>query len=111
MTREDLLAKFGLQEKTVFIDSIGDNVKIKKLTISQREEVNEILFGDAKIQTGRKKMEVGIANYNKAAKLGVSFGLVEPKLTLSDIDKMSDDVSNFINEVFNAIQEFDEPKK
>jgi len=111
MKREDLLARFGLQEKTVFINSIQSEVKIRKLNLIQREEVNDILFSNTKFLTGMKKVQVPMLDLSKAAKVGVSYGLVEPVLTLNDIEKFSEDSNDFIMEVFNAIQEFDEPKK
>lgn len=111
LDKDALLEKFTSQTKTVHIEAVGDEVKIKKLTIAQRQEVNDILFGNAVIQKTGKNVEVGITNYNKAAKVAVSYGLVEPKLTLRDIEKLDDTAADFINEVFNALQEFDEPKK
>lgn len=111
LDKESLLDKFTSQTKTVMIESVSDEVKIKKLTIAQRSEVNEVLFGEAKIQKAGKNIEVGVTNYNKAAKIAVSYGLIEPKLTLREIEKLDDTAEGFINEVFNALQEFDEPKK
>lgn len=110
LNKDALLDKFTSQTKVVLIDSVDDEVKIKKLTIAQRQEVNDVLFGDEKIGKAGK-VDVGITNYNKAAKLAVSYGLVEPKLSIRDIEKLDDSANDFINEVFNAIQEFDEPKK
>ena len=111
LDKEAMQEKFALQTKTVQIEAIGDEVKIKKLTIAQRQEVSDLLFGDAKIAQSGKPMEIEVARYNKAAKLAVSHGLIEPKLTMREIEKLSEDANDFINEVFNAIQEFDEPKK
>lgn len=111
VSKETLLSNFELQTKEVELDSICETVKIKKLTIAQREEVNEILFGESKMQSSSKRVEIEISRYNKASKLAVSYGLVEPKLSLNDINKLSDSASEFISEVFNAIQDFDEPKK
>lgn len=111
LDKEALLEKFGSQTKVIEIESIGEEVKIKKLTIAQRQEVNDILFANAVIQKAGQPVEVEITNYNKAAKLATSYGLIEPKMSLRDIEKLSDDAADFINEVFNAIQEFDEPKK
>jgi len=111
LDKNSLLDKFTSQTKVILIDSVDDEVKIKKLTIAQRQEVNDILFGDAKMAKAGKSIDVGITNYNKAAKLAVSYGLVEPKLSLRDIEKLDDSANDFINEVFNAIQDFDEPKK
>lgn len=109
--KEALISKFASQTKTVDISSIDAEVKIKKLTIAQRQEVNDILFAGSTLKKEGESVEVGVANYNKAAKLGVAYGLVEPKLSKKEIDSLSDSASDFINEVFNAIQEFDEPKK
>ena len=109
--KESLFDKFSLQSKTVHIDSIDGEVKVKKLTIAQRQEVNDLLFGDAKVAKSGKNMEIEVARYNKAAKLAVSYGLSEPKLSMREIEKLSEDANDFIMEVFNAIQEFDEQKK
>lgn len=111
LDKTSLIEKFSSQTKSVAIESIGDEVKIKKLTIAQRQEVNETLFGTSTIQKAGKQIDIEVARYNKAAKLAVSYGLVEPKLSLRDIEKLDEDAEQFINEVFNAIQEFDEPKK
>ena len=111
LDKESLVEKFALQTKTVTIESAGGDVKIKKLTIAQRQEVNDLLFGEAKVAQANKGVEVEVTRYNKAAKLAVSYGLVEPKLSIREIEKLSEDANDFIMEVFNAIQEFDEPKK
>ena len=111
LDKDSILEKFALQTKTVQIEAVGGEVKIKKLTIAQRQEVNDLLFGESKIAASGKQMEIEVTRYNKAAKLAVSHGLIEPKLTMREIEKLSEDANDFINEVFNAIQEFDEPKK
>lgn len=111
LDKETIIDKFALQTKTISLESIEGEVKIKKLTVAQRQEVNDILFGDAKVVGASRSVEVEVARYNKAAKLAVSYGLVEPKLSMRDIEKLSEDANEFIMEVFNAIQEFDEPKK
>lgn len=111
LEKSALLEKFSLQTKKVMIESVGEEVEIKKLSIAQRQEVNEILFGNVTVKEAGKQRDISISNYNKAAKLGVSYGLVSPKLTIHDLNKLADNAAEFINEVFNAIQEFDEPKK
>lgn len=111
LDRDSILEKFSLQTKVVTLDSVKEEVKVRKLTIAQRQEVNDLLFGDSKIAQSGKNVEIELARYNKAAKLAVSYGLVEPKLSMRELDKLSEDANDFIQEVFNAIQEFDEPKK
>jgi len=109
--KKTLLKKFELQTKTVHIEAIDGDVKIKKLSIAQRQEVNEVLFGDATFSGDAANVEIEVTRYNKAAKLGVSFGLVEPSLSVDEIEQMSEDANDFILEVFGSIQEFDTPKK
>ncbi len=111
LDKEELLTKFGLGTKTVALESVDAEVEIKRLTIAQRQEVNEVLFGDAKIQKAGKNMEIEVTRYNKAALIGVSYGLTKPKLSTREISHLSENANDFIIEVFNAIQEFDEPKK
>lgn len=111
LDKSAILEKFTLGTKTVALESIDGEVKIKRLNIAQRQEVNDVLFGEAKIQKAGKNMEIEVTRYNRAALLGVSYGLVEPKLTQREISQLSESANDFLNEVFNAIQEFDEPKK
>lgn len=111
ITKEELLDKYSLQTKTVNIKAINAEVKIKKLTIAQRQEVDELLFGDAVAEGASKGIKVEIARYKKAAKLAVSYALVEPELKPADLDRLNDNATDFINEVYAAIEEFDQPKK
>lgn len=113
INKKDLLEQFGIGEsKTIKIEAIDGEVKIKKLTVAQRSEVNKKLFKDADpVELAKGQVAIDMVNFNEAAKLGVSYGLVEPNLSLRDIENMSENALDFINETFNAIQEFDEPKK
>jgi len=112
LDKKEFLNKYEPQTKVIALECMdGAEVKIKKLSVSQRQEVNDVMFGDAKFASGSKKMEVEVTRYNKASKLGVAYGLIEPRLSVSELDKLSEDVTEFINEVFSAIQEFDVPKK
>lgn len=111
LDKNTLLEKYGTQSKIVTLKSVEADVKIQKLTIAQRQEVNDLLFGESKMQKAGKAMEVEVTRYQKASKLAVSYGLVDPKLTTREIEKLSEDAADFVDEVFNAIQEFDVPKK
>lgn len=109
LNKDDLKAKFALQTKTLHVKCVDDEVRIRKLTISQRAKVDEIMFADTQVQGEEIKVEIN--RYRKASKLAVCFALIEPELSLRDIDELGEDSVRFVDEVYSALVEFDVPKK
>lgn len=96
LTIEEIQERAKTSEDTVEIESWGGEVKIRTLTVAQGREV--------------------AALYNKGDRVGsvvrtVYYGLVEPKVTLKQLDKLASRAGmNGINEIAQAISELDSPK-
>ena len=105
ISKDSLQARFKAATKSVFIESIEDKVKVRALTLAESNEVNTIMFANSS-QVGKdKQLSLNPSDYAKAALKGVQIGLIEPKMKSSELSELSKDAVDFINEVFNAIQE------
>ena len=88
--------KFQTQEKVIEVKAWEGKVKIKKLTI---EETNSFL--------NTRETDGGIAGIIQA----VSFCLVEPKIEVSELNTLGESAFKGVEEIFQALNEFSNPKK
>ena len=104
ISKDSLQSKFKAATKTVTIEAIGDEVVVRALTLQESNEVNALMFANAPAIGKDQQISINPADYSKAALKGVGFGLVEPKLKKNELAELSRDATEFINEVFNAIE-------
>ncbi len=107
---QTLKDKFATQSKTIYVKAVDDEVRIRKLSIAQRARVDEIMF-DGVVTDSKGEVPISINNYRKATKLAISFALIEPEMSLKDLDELGDDSVKFIDEIYNALSEFDKAGK
>ena len=111
ISKDDLLSRFEVVNKQVYIEAIDSEVVLKKLSINQKNEVNQIMFGANPTADKNGQFQVNPVDWSKAALKGVQYGLVEPKLKPSELSSLSDEAEEFLSEVFNAIQDLSNPKE
>lgn len=112
LNKEALLEKFKRNTKTVKVKAWGGEVVIQQLSIKEKSEIEAMIYGNAtpeELQKGTYKIDMNafISSRIKA----VSYALVEPILSLEDLETLTGEASEGINEVHKAIEEFNVPKK
>lgn len=106
---EDIRKKHPTQEKTVTIKAWGGDVRIRQLTIGERAEVMGMMMsGDGKVVG--KKIHTNAGQYAKSRILAASFALVEPSISYDELSALPD-AMDAVNEINEALNEFDAPKK
>ncbi|UTJ05389.1 hypothetical protein [Arcobacter roscoffensis] len=110
LKKEDILSKFTSSTKTYESKVFeGEQIKVKKLSISERVVVDGVMLKNAKFE-GSKVTKIPPSDYNKAAYIATAYGMVEPKMTLEEIESLDNNALPFAIEVFEQIQELDKPK-
>ncbi len=113
MSKKDLLTKFKTKSKEITVKAWDDEViTIRELTVSEANAVQERMTKDATetdVKSG--KMHVSVPNFVAAKIMAVSIGIVNPKLTESEIETMGITASAGITEIYEAIGALNEPKK
>lgn len=110
LKKEQLIQIYEPQSKVVYIKAVKEEVRIRKLTLAQRARVQEAMFGD-KAVTKTGDVPVEINGFAQGSKLAVSFALLEPEMSVRDLDALGDNAVDFINEIYSELEEFDRPKK
>lgn len=106
---EDIQKKHPTQEKTITVKAWGGDVRIRQLTIGERSEVMAMMMsGDGKVV--RDKIRANAGQYAKSRILAASFALVEPAISYDDLSALSGSM-DAVNEINEALNEFDTPKK
>lgn len=111
MTKEDILNKFKPETKTIRVEAWGTEVKIRKLTIKERNEVDSLVLKDtdaAEVADG--KVKVDLKKANEAIIRKVSYALVEPKFKPAELESLSEEAFEGVLEIEKALNEWDKPK-
>jgi len=113
ITLDDLKSKFGTTEtKEIEVKAWGGTVVIRKLTIAETNKINDLILSDAtpeELENG--KMKVKVSKANEANILKVSFALVQPKMKPKELESLSPEAMDGINEIIEALEAWDKPKK
>lgn len=113
MNKTEFLAKFGQKTKTITVEA-WDNmeVEIKQLSVGEGMKVQATLFkGQSLKDMGSGNVNVDLEALSKSTIQAVSYAMVEPKLTIKDLESMGNDGLVGINEVKAKLDEWDKPKK
>lgn len=112
MNKKDLLNKFKTKTKEVTVKSWGEVVEIRELTVSESNEVQALMLNDSTSQDlANGNINVSIGKFEEAKTKAVSMALVNPKLTEDEINGMGATAKDGIGEIYEAIGDFNEPKK
>ena len=112
MTKQNLLNKFTNQTKTFRVESWDTDVTIKQLSIIQNIQLQAALFkGQSQENMRAGTLQVDMELMQKTNIHAVSLALVEPALSVKEIESMGADFLVGVNEVKAKIDNWDEPKK
>lgn len=116
ITKEDLFRKFKNEEKTLHVEAWEADVKIRRLTIKEADEVSALMLGEltnekfANIQNN--EMILSADSFSQSQYLTVSHALVDPKMTSEELGALAGNFAKAgVLEIYSAIQEWDKPKK
>ena len=112
LNKEMLLGKFERKQKTIKVKAWGGEVVIQQLSIKEKSEIEAMIYGNAtpeELREGTFKIDMNalVASRIKA----VSYALVEPKLSIEDLESLTGEAGEGINEVHSALEELNTPKK
>lgn len=113
ITKDQLFKQFTPETKTIKVEAWGgQEVEIRKLTIAAQNEIQAVLLKDMNIaKMDGEAIEIGIEQATKASLIAVSKALVNPALTVEELESLGNDAMDGISEIKNALDEWDKPKK
>lgn len=112
LSRENIIGKYKAESKTVNVKAWGGDVVIRKLRVAEANAVQAVMLKDMELTDVKdSKVEVSIGRANEAAILAVSFALVEPKLTVKDLNELPADAMEGVTQIKDALDNWDKPKK
>lgn len=94
-------SKFTTEERTVYIPALDAEVKLRDLTIKEEEEISRIMFKNVKLDGGQQVADIN--DINRATLLTISKALVEPKMGVADLEKLSVSASKALEEIYAEI--------
>lgn len=105
----DILMKFQTtKEKAVTIKSWNGDVKIRELTTAQRAEIIETMQGDSQIDEKGKGLK--LANLTKAQILTAHYALVEPKMSIKELESLAESAYEGIKEICDEVEKLSKKK-
>lgn len=96
------------QEKVITIKAWNGDVKIRELTTKQRAEVIEVMQGNSEID--EKGTNLKLSNLTKSQILLAHYALVEPAMSLKDIENLSESAFEGIREINEAVEKLSKKK-
>lgn len=112
MDKRELLKKFKPKSKKLHVKAWDETVEIRELNAGEFIEINSIIMdGSVKEDLIDGKMNVSIANVEKAKFTRVSKALVNPKLSVEELESLGESAIAGINEINDEIGKFNAPKK
>lgn len=99
---------YKTKEKVVTIKAWGGDVKIKELTTKQRSEIVEVMQGDSQID--EKGAGLKLSNLTKAQVLTAHYALVEPAMSIKDIENLSESAFEGIKEINDEVEKLSKKK-
>jgi len=116
ITKEELLNKFKTEEKIINVKAWDADVKIRRLTIKESDEAESMMLGSVDLLSAQEikngKMTLNADSFSRSQLLTVSCALVEPKMTIDELNGMSGaEARAGVLEIYLAAQDWDKPKK
>lgn len=100
--------RFVTDERTIAVEALdGAEVTIRELTVAERKRVDAELMKDA-IVGEKGQLRPKPSSYQNSQILAVSLGLVEPKMSIQKLEKLSAGAVDAIAEIYEAILSIDE---
>ena len=110
--KQDILDRFKTEEKEIHVEAWGTDVTIRRLTIEERQRVEEAMMGDATVSDSVDgKVAVKVTDLNASVYLAVSAALVQPRFKVAELKALSEDARPGINEIHRALEAWDQPGK
>lgn len=107
-----LLEKFKRNQKKIKVKAWGEEVVIQQLSVKEKSEVESFILGDATPEELRNgTFKIGMAAAIESRILAVSYALVEPKMSVEDLNSLDASASEGLGEIYQAIEDFNTPKK
>ena len=106
---KEIQAQTIAKEEVIKLSSIDGEVKIKELSVKENNEVHRLLFKNAQIKS-KDDIKFDLANSIDALILKVHFGLVEPKMSVEQLNKLGSGAAEFLKEVAEAIDDLSAKK-
>lgn len=111
MTKLKLLEKYKRATKTVEIKAWNTEVTLKQLSIKEGIEVQSILLDGQDLSKVKDKLQVDIVALTNSTVRTVSYALLEPKMSVKELESMGQDGLDGIQEIKQILDDWDKPKK
>lgn len=106
----EILGINKINEKVVKIPSWGGEVKIRPLSIKERGEVISVLQGDVDINDEWKPSNISLSAITKAQILTAHYALIEPKISVSELEDMPESAFAGIKEICDEVEKLNAKK-
>lgn len=111
--KQDLLNKFKPKTKEIEVKAWGGiTVEIRELSISEVNDIQASMLENTPLdEISKGKVNISIGKLEEAKTKAVSLALVEPKLSVDELNKMGVTAKDGVAEIYDAIKEMEQPKK
>ena len=96
MAKKNPFDIYAIHNRTEFIKALGQEVTFRPLTKKESDEFNVRLLKDYK---GEGEMNIDLAEANKINMEKVALCLIEPKITVEEMEQYGDGINEAINEI------------
>jgi len=113
MNKKEFLAKHSTKTKEITVKAWDDEkVEIKELTVAESNDVQSMMLKDTDTDAlASGKVEVSVSAIEASKIRAVAYALVSPKLTEAELSGLGNSARAGINEIYDAITEFNKPGK
>lgn len=112
VNKNDLLNKFKTKTKEIEVKAWDMTVEIRELTVSESSAVQAVMLNDSTSDDlSNGTVNISIGKFEESKIKAVSLSLINPKLSEAELSSMGSSASEGITEIYEAISEFNKPKK
>jgi len=95
--------RFTTQERTIKVEALdNEEVTIRHLTVAERKRVDEVLGKDS-TRNDKGRIVFDTTSFVNSQLLAVSLGLVQPKMKIPELEKLSSQAVDAIGEIHEAV--------
>ena len=110
LSKDDILKKFVTDEKVIDVKAWGGKVKIRKLTMKEKAEINELMLSDATQEELEKgQVRIAISKMAEVKMRAVAYALVEPRLSYNELRQLDGAAMEGVDEIYEELEKFDQP--
>lgn len=106
-----LFEKYNRGSKEVEVPAWGGTVKIQKLTIKEKTEIESILYANAsQKELSKGSFKIDLSQMMAAQIKSISYALVEPSMSIEELEGLTGEAIEGLKQLAKEIDDFNTPK-